>query len=1127
MNISPGLTSPESAAQFDIGGALPDGVTVLEASAGTGKTYAIAALAVRYIAEGIPLERLLVVTFTRMATGELRDRLRGRLIDAHQGLRRVLDDDTVPDDDLLAVLATGTRTEVDARCRRLGRAIAQFDAMTVATTHSFCQQILAGLGIAADGGEALELLDDPAELVDQVVDDLYLHAYQSGAHTQEFTHKTARNIGRAVAVDNATAAVVPRHPVRGSKAAARVRFAAAVREEFARRKARLGLVTYDDYQLRLRDLIADPHGGEALAQRLREAFAVVLIDEFQDTDPIQWEIVERAFATGPTVLVLIGDPKQAIYAFRGADVQAYLAAVGRAARTETLPVSWRSDAGLLRGLDAVFDGARLGPEQIVYRPLDPAPQGAVEARRGLPHGAPVRVRVLDRRTHPSLLRKDRTSLLKDPAREAIAADLARDVVGLLASGADIDPGGIAVLVRTNREALTIRSALGAAGVPAVVAGAGSVFATPMADAWSTLLDALERPASRSHAAAAALTVFIGWGADRAAAAAEDDWELVHERLARWRGVLRGAGVAALFAEVSRDGLVARTLRRTDGERDYTDLRHIGQLLHAAALEDGVRASGLGAWLAERMRSTARDANRDERTRRLDSDADAVQVLTIHRSKGLEFPVVYCPYLSLPGQVNSDFPVFHEADTGAPRVVALYGRGDPDHETCAERALEEERGEELRLAYVALTRACHQVVLWWAVVQGSEHSPLARLLFAKEPNGAIPPRGTSTRTDAEVLPTLAARAARHFATVAVETVERAAPPAFVHARGVAPRLSVARFARAIDAGWRRTSYSGIVAAVHRDWAAEGRGLVREDDEGPGASGPNPRFAADGPPRWPIPLPLAEMPASAEVGTVLHAVLERVSFAADDPVAAVRAVVREEVTRQGTDLGDSDIVARALVGALATPLGPDFGDRTLLGIPDADRRTELGFEIPLGGGDHPRGATIVADIARVLHDCLPAGDPLHAYADRLAAAEFGPVLLRGYLTGFIDAVLRWPGGPGEPPRYGVIDYKSNLLGAHGVPATSADYRPEAVAQAMYAADYPLQALLYLVALYRYLRWRIPARDPDDAIAGVAYLFVRGMLGPDGPRIGAMPSGVWTWRPPRGLIVAVSDLLDGGTP
>ncbi len=969
----------------------------------------------------------------------------------------------------------------------------------------------------------LELLDDRGDLVDQVVDDLFVRAYHSGKRQPPFTHQEAREIGRAVALANASAALVPGDPVPDSVPAMRARFAAAVRSEVARRKSRLGLVTYDDYQVRLRDLLTHPATGRALVARLSAAYGAVLIDEFQDTDPIQWEIVERAFAHGPTRLVLIGDPKQAIYAFRGADVHAYLAAAARASRRETLSISWRSDAGLLRALDALFDGARLGPEQIVYRPLTAAPPGAVPERRGLPHGAPLRVRVLDRSDHPGLLGKSGKNFLSDLARQAVADDLAHDVVRLLQSGAELEPGGIAVLVRTNREALTIRIALGAAGVPAVVAGAGSVFATAMADEWATLLDALERPASRSHAAAAALTVFIGWNADRTAAAGDGDWELVHERLATWRGVLRGAGVAALMAEFSRDGLVGRILRRTEGERDYTDLRHIGQLLHAAAVRDGVRASGLAAWMADRTRAAERDTNSDERTRRLDSDADAVQVLTIHRSKGLEFPVVYCPYLWASAPTSSGFPVFHAREDGAPRVVAVGGRADPDHGRYAELALEEERGEDLRLAYVALTRACHQVVVWWAVVQGSEHSSLARLLLAQGPDGQIPARGTAISRDDVVMQALADRAGRHAAHIAVERIGDVVQTTFHPPISPVPELTTGVFARAIDAQWRRTSYTGIVASAHRDVWPDGRQLVRRDDEGSGGTETSPPAAdhlAVG-----LPLPLADMPANAEVGTILHAVLERVSFASDDLTGDLESALAEEVARHGIELGDLPVIAGALASALATPLGPQFGERALRGIAEADRRAEMGFEIPLGGGDRPYGTSIVADIADVLHARLPAGDPLHAYADRLAGAEFAPTVLRGFLVGFVDAVLRMPGTAGTASRYAVIDYKSNLLGARGSPVTSWDYRPEAIAAAMHAADYPLQALLYLVALYRYLRWRMPDNDAEDALAGVAYLFVRGMLGVEAPRVGGMPCGIWTWRPPRGLVAAVSDLMDGG--
>src|SRR4051812_8585130 len=333
---------------FDVSGPLPRGVTVLEASAGTGKTYTIAALAARYVAEGTPLEELLLVTFTRMATGELRERVRDRLVAVERGL------ETGVSDDEIVQLLSGR--DVELRRRRLARALADFDAATIATTHGFCQEVLGGLGIAGDSGRDVAFVEDLGDLLEEVVDDLYVRRFhREGAPA--FDRAEALAIARA-AVANPAAPVEPRQALPDGVPAMRRRLAEAVREELEARKRRAGVMTYDDLLTRLDEALKGT-GGPDVATRLQARYKVVLVDEFQDTDPVQWDIMRRAFGGGFSTLVLIGDPKQAIYAFRGADVYAYLAAKRSAGKVATLQVNWRSDQGLLTAYDALFRDARL------------------------------------------------------------------------------------------------------------------------------------------------------------------------------------------------------------------------------------------------------------------------------------------------------------------------------------------------------------------------------------------------------------------------------------------------------------------------------------------------------------------------------------------------------------------------------------------------------------------------------------------------------------------------------------------------------------------------------------------------------------------------------------------------
>jgi len=267
-------------------------------------------------------------------------------------------------------------------------------------------------------------------------------------------------------------------------------------------------MTYDDLLTRLGATL-EGAGGAACVERLRARYRVVLVDEFQDTDPVQWEIMRRAFGGGGATLVLIGDPKQAIYAFRGADVYAYLDAARAADERATLEVNWRSDQGLIDAYDALFGGSRLGHEGIVYRPVRAAEANQRPRLIGAPAPAPLRVRVVNR-DEPSVGLTPQKFARAVPARQYVAKDLAADLVALLSSpasvsGEQIRPGHIAVLVRTHRNAELIRDALDAAAIPAVINGAGSVFATEPARQWLQLLAALERPASPTRAHSVALT----------------------------------------------------------------------------------------------------------------------------------------------------------------------------------------------------------------------------------------------------------------------------------------------------------------------------------------------------------------------------------------------------------------------------------------------------------------------------------------------------------------------------------------------------------------------------------------------------------------------------------------------
>ncbi len=1264
-----GRPLPKDPTPFDLGGSLPTGTTVLEASAGTGKTFTIAALAARYIADGVAdLSQVMMVTFGRMATDELRLRIRERLARSERHLAIVLRanrtaarseaDDREADgpqtggsetegpgtDAVDRLLAEGTGDEIRARQRRLRAALADFDTATIATTHEFCQAMQAGLGVLGDHDPGARFTESLSELTREVAADCYLRRFAALDVRPSFGFDEAVKIADAV-VRHAPAALVPSlsdlpagHA--DSPVGQRVAFGQDVRAEVERRKQRSRLYGYEDMLTGLRDALADPESGPRAAERVRQRYRIVLVDEFQDTDPVQWDILRRAFH-GHSTLILIGDPKQAIYAFRGADVYSYLQARADADALFTLDTNWRSDAQLVRAQQAIMGGTALGDSRIVVRPVRSAhpeprlrlPSATTNGSPAPSHSpAPSRSPAPSQSMDPRIVAPVRIRLREhDPSqprftpvgrwRPQVAIDLARDIATLLSSGAEvcddlsgdpdedkdqepspsgevskayrwrrITPGDIAVLVRQNARLEPIKTALDDVGVPAVIRGARSVFCSTVAQEWRRLLVACEQP-RQALIREVALTSFIGWDIGRLAAADEDDLNRLSAQIRRWSRVLAGQGVAALVEAVTEETQLAARLLSTDGgERLLTDLRHVGQSLHAAQTLGQLGIGALLAWLSERI--TEADQNQaDELSRRLETDAEAVQILTIHRSKGLEFPVVYLPEAwdrwvpDDDGQVlqlhaghgdgadadgstrPQDQPNFQHDVGGALDIGGALGPGRRDR---LARSRQEEAGEDLRVYYVALTRARSQIVTWWLPSANTARSALQRFLFrarGDRPGNGFALDGTEPLAAYEVTGDPGSLASLNPSLFSIELMAERPP---IHWRQDEPsntELSVRRFNRNVDLAWRRTSYSSLTAAAHGLAAAPAAASDADprstavgptpDSPNPTASGPaavdlgvgsepdfgreDDEFAGTDVLSYSIPRlltaadaglvsPMGELPMGTQFGTVVHALLEQIDPEAEDLSATLTALAADELSRGPAGPMTPSQLGPALVPALQTPLGPLALERRLCDIPVADRLPELTFELPLAGGEQPNAELRLEDLRPVLERHLGPGDPLHAYPAMLALPGLAEQPLRGYLNGSIDAVLRVRPEPGRATptsrdRYLVVDYKTNWLGDPDVrPLPVTNYTPELMATAMMHAHYPLQALLYSVALHRYLRWRQPHYDPETHLGGVLYLFLRGMAGAETPRFDGLPCGVFSWRPPGALITELSDLLDG---
>ena len=1058
----------------------PGETLVIEASAGTGKTWTISTLAARFVAEqNVPISQMAIVTFSSASAAEVKARTRARLKQCADALSSATPPSEADPD--LAGLWSPDPGLRGLRRDRLLQGLDDFDLAPIMTTHGFCDRLLSCLGILADHDAYDRLATDLSDLATQATSDHYLRLRQT--RQARFSYDQ----GLAWVRKALFAPAAPVVPPDTDEAA----FVESVRETVEARKRRAGLYTFDDMLLRCRDALTHPSTCQQARTRLSQAYPVVLVDEFQDTDAIQWEIIHLGFV-GSSTVVLIGDPKQSIYGFRGADVGAYLKATGLG-RTVTLDTNYRSSPPLVDAVGALMDGAWLGDPRIQVTPVKTSPDTPrLVFPQPMAWESPFRIRVPSD-THPLTTRE---------ARQIIDADLVADLTSLLAHGPryrsapesaprPLRPDDVAIIVSTNGRGNDLLDLLHSAGIPAVFTGTGSVFSTPAAHDWWTFLKALETGSS-PWVRAASLTSLIGWDLERLVRSDAEEFSRLASEMRRLSALMdHSSPISVLEWLMDRTDLVDRLTADLDGERMLTDLRHLGQLLSGSR----PRLVSPADWLLARRSSPAAP---DESTRRLPTHNDAVRIMTVHQAKGLQFPIVYLPQLSDRHVITPQAgePTISRDSSGNRTVDLGITVDDAWRESSSEEA-----GESLRTCYVALTRSIAHITTWWLPTRDNTcASPLHRLLFRSSPDPApqISLRGCDPRR-------------LSLPGVSIETIDTAQPPPIdtpvivaqagpPHGTSVILAKEGFRFDREVDVTWRRTSFSALTAAAHQD--------APEADE---PTGPiDVLVGGDQDLELDRLSPMADLPGGTSFGSLVHSVFEYA-----DPAEDLTPLV--EKTMAGFEGFSPATLAAALAPGLVTPLGPIADNLALADIGTTNRIAEMTFELPLS---HTEQAAGMGSIADLLERHLAPEDPLAAYPQHLRSSEVDPRALRGFLTGSIDAVLRVGG------RYLIVDYKTNRLGAHETPLTLRNYTLPAMAAAMISSHYPLQALLYAVALHRFLRWRLPDYDPDRHLGGIAYLFVRGMAGPDTPVRFGTPCGVFPWKPSSRLIEDLSDLLSGVT-
>ena len=1197
--------------RFDAGQMPLDGLRLIEASAGTGKTFSLAGLYLRLLLEQwLSVREILVMTFTRAATQELRERIRARLA---QAARLAVDPDSADADNteqqfaLDIINKVATRRGRDAIATHLRESAARMDEATICTIHRFAQQAAAenafdsalpfdrgeqvddgplhqeviadywrGQVIGRAGHQAqafLQLWSDPEALAKDLGPVLQkAHVQLVGPTAKVITEKTEqtrqlwqkeqaalaklleqaeeenacfknKGLDKVMAAaggaaglmeqldsglagtseghaglpdwisDMADAESIAKHikkkPAKdwfhpqnlalvqalaelqalGRLAALRAALA-SVREEALERKRARRQYSFNDMITGLHEAIHSTDSGDALADSLHRTWPWALVDEFQDTDPLQYAILKRIYARRDRGgLLMIGDPKQAIYGFRGGDVFAYLQASGDATARYSLDTNFRSTANVLSAVETVF---RAGGEQAFV--IDRIHFQSVNA------GRRDGDRIISRDAQPlpamTLWQVDDAASKQDAEGDLIDAavhqihELLDGNTLIVSDNKDeaeqtLKPADIAVLVNTNAQAADMQRALSRRGIAAVCLHQKSVFASEEALDMLRLLRAVATPADEDALRAALATPLLGqrMGDLIRLAQEEQEWQANNARFQSAHERWRQAGVLAMLRPLLQEE-APRLLAHEDGERRMTNYLQLAELLQQASGEQ-FGFAGLIRWLEEAIQSPSSDSgDADEQQLRLESDDALIRIATVHKVKGLQYRIVLLPFAPLLGAMGSDKPPFLYHDD---RGQACLDFNTGTHADAQQRAVAENRAEAIRLLYVALTRAEQACYLPWGPINTAQNGALAWLLHQADGADARqrfastkPPAWLNAETTAQRLNELAAASGGCIevrplpAPLSEDAPRPASTPPEGQARSDWP---------AARRPWSVFSFSRLIRGASHAMSSDTGG----DDEAPDEQ-------------------LADV-ASGELhlrgatfGTAVHDILENADFTTwpgpdDDLGNAEMSLIENTLMAAGLPLPDGKAHGTLLkqVGLLISRClhTPIDGIGPLAALPPGQRVAEMEFILGLGGSR-------TGDIMKLIQS--------HGYGGDLPEARQRQ-LLEGLMHGYIDLTVEADG------RYYVIDYKSNDLGPD-----QRHYRGDALKQAVHAAHYDLQYLIYTVALHRHLGKRLPGYDPEKHLGGVRYLFLRGMTGED------KADGVFSDSPPVALVRALDALFAG---
>jgi exodeoxyribonuclease V beta subunit len=1192
---------------FDLLESPLDGTSLIEASAGTGKTYTITGLVLRLILERrFLINEILVVTYTVAATEELRDRIRRRLRETLEAFQTGQSQDAI-----IAGLLKKT-PNAKTSIQLLRDALYDFDEAPVFTIHGFCQRALHENAFESGSLFDTELMPDEARLKEEIVHDFWRrHFYKASpefiSYVQSMDYKPkvfSDLLGKGIAhpdmkiiagrrteklkslepcrkafdrmrkawpqarqkvkeklgdkaldqrqyrnssgfmeeMESYLSPTRPTFPAFKSFVKFTISFLAErtnknrttpthpffhlceefwataetlqkemdqhllflkeklfeyARQELPARKQRQNVQSYDDLLTKLRGSL-EKEGGDELAKAIRGKYKAALIDEFQDTDPVQYAIFRSVFSRKGSILFFIGDPKQAIYSFRGADLFAYMKAAGQVESRYTLTKNWRSEAGLIRAVNTIFSN-RDHPflyEEIPFEPASPDESGShdalkIDGRAEAPfHLWYANVDMLDGETQV---------MTKGKARDLIPQAVASEISHLVELGQkgrarigekNLQESDIAVLVRSKNDARLIQKSLHESGIPSVLHSTGNLFDTDEALHMGRVLAAIAEPNQERLLKVALATDFIGVSGEDLDRLMEDGagWENWLSRFREYFELWERGGFIRMFRYfLFREKVRTRLLSLPDGERRLTNVLHLSEVLHQEATEQKLGMVGLLKWLARQ-----RDPNAprlEEHELRLENDANAVKIVTIHKSKGLEYPVVFCPFnwVVYKSKEGEEF-TFHDPEHWDLNLV-LDPEGSP-HRALAEK---ESLAENLRLLYVSLTRAKNRCYLVWGRFNQAETSSLAYVLHPSdgESGDAVKATGEhfNSLTDQEIRSDVEALVRKSKGEIQRSDMSVEPGREQLPLQSISEVLISRTFSGVIERERQMASFSSLIARRPQpanipehasvDLPDHDQGPIKEEriqEELPGI------FA---------------FPKGAKAGTLIHDIFEHLDFAVPQD-GSVRKLVSDKLREHGFEARWEETLCDMIRKVLTASLLPECNGLMLSSISMEDRLSELEFYFPL--------ESITPKKLKQIFAAHGGTEIPTEFPDQIEDLNFLPA--RGFMKGFIDLIFQSQG------RFYLVDWKSNFLGI-----TPKDYGPEAMAVEMREQFYILQYHLYVVALTQYLKLRVPDYAYDRHFGGVFYIFVRGVDPETGPQF-----GIYRDLPKKGLIDGLCKNLIG---